>query len=406
MQQAPKHKRSPLFLLSIGLGFTLIIILIMGWNIYWENLKQKQLVEAEQHNQQQYFQALSSGNTSLANSLAIRYPTNVASYSKAQQQLKEKLFYYQLDIVITLMIIALAILSLILSWIFILRTLLRWKKQIDSVNQTLEQHVADRTEKLNATNQQLTQEIEENKSLTEVLQRSQKLQAVGTLAAGIAHDYNNYLAVILAHSEFLQNKASSEAEQQASQNIIDTTHKASHLTQQLLTFARRGKHERKAININDSIVEAIKMLQPNMPHNINIDTHLEPSLWSTRADSNQILQILINLGLNARDAMPEGGNLIISSQNHDLTHATLLPDANLAKQKYVCITVKDFGVGIEPAKQPQIFDPFYTTKDIGKGTGLGLAVAYGIMRQHQGALTVTSDIKHEPGAMFTLYFPV
>lgn len=405
MERIIEQKRSPLFLLSIGLCVTLLIILIMGWNIYWENLKQKQAVQQQITQQQHYFSAIKIGDSALAQTLTSHTPKTRAELQQAQKKLKQKLAYYHLDIVITLIAMTLAILSLILTWIFIFRTLLTWKKQIDHINQTLDLRVTERTEKLNLANQQLKQETQENQSLTEVLQRSQKLQAVGTLAAGMAHDYNNYLAVILAHSEFLHGQAKSDAEQNAAQSIIDTTHKASHLTQQLLTFARRGKHERNAANLNDAIGEAIKMLLPSMPNNINLDTHLEHSIWSVAADQNQVLQILINLGLNARDAMPNGGDIIISSQNHDLTTAKTLPDAHLSKQKYVCITVKDFGVGINSADQAHIFDPFFTTKDIGKGTGLGLAVAYGIMQQHQGILTVQSNTSVEPGSVFRLYFP-
>lgn len=405
MERITQQKRSPLFLLTIGLCITLIIILIMGWNIYWENLKHKQTVEQQITQQQQYFNAIKVGNIKLAQRLTSHLPQTKNDFQQAQEQLKQKLAYYHLDIVVTLIAMSLAILSLILTWIFILRTLLTWKKQIDHVNQILDQKVTHKTKKLKQTHQQLNQEIQENISLTEVLHRNQKLQAVGTLAAGIAHDYNNYLAVILAHSEFLHEQSHNEATHDASKNIINTTHKASQLTQHLLSFARKGKHERRTINLNETIVEAVKMLQPNMTNNITIDTHYEESIWPVAADKNQLLQILINLGLNARDAMPNGGDIIISCQNQDFTNARVLPDANLSPQKYASISVKDFGIGIEPEHQTHIFAPFYTTKDIGKGTGLGLAVAYGIMQQHQGILTVTSDPNIEPGAIFTLYFP-
>lgn len=405
MQKLFSTKRSPFYLLSIGLGITLIIILIMGWNIYWENLKQKQQLLEQIQQIQRFYQARRDGTLNTVGELSLYYPSSDADYQAAQQKMHERLAFYNLDLHITLFVVLIAIISLILSWFFIFRTLLHWKKQIYSSHEQLDKKVHERTKNLKHANQLLQQEIKENKILSEALQRNQKLQAVGTLAAGIAHDYNNYLATILAHSEFLASKVNTDIEQEAAQGIIDVTQKASHLTQELLTFARRGKHERKQLHLHDVIQQALKILTPNLPKHIALHTQLADELWQVSADSDQIIHVIINLGLNARDAMPSEGHLTIATHNQDFSQSETLPEPELKPQRYVTITVSDTGEGIDKDIQSKIFEPFYTTKDIGKGTGLGLAVAYGIMQQHKGLISVHSEPDQQPGTTFTLYFP-
>ena len=234
-----------------------------------------------------------------------------------------------------------------------------------------------------------------------MLQQNQKLQSIGTLAAGIAHDFNNLLAIILAQSETLN--VHDKKEQEALDSIVHATQKAGKMTQQLLAFARKAPHVKKTVDINSIVKQTISMLEPSIPNTITLKTHLAENLSHIQVDDNQIIQVLLNLCFNAKAAMPNGGELIITTSNTNITENDITVLTNLKAGKYVKIDISDTGCGITKENLPRIFEPFFTTKNIDVGTGLGLASAYGIMQQHQGAIVVSST--SPSGTTFTLYLP-
>lgn len=386
MSDTIQTKKSPFLWLHAGLGFTLFILLIMGWNVYWENLKHLRVVEQQQITLQQDAKVLSP-----------------ALYNTKQQQLKNMLSRNKIDITITVIVVLFTIIILCLCWYLILSILSQWQQQLTDTNQKLEELNQSLDHKVQLRTNQLHKEMHQKQQLTNTLQQNQKLQAIGTLAAGIAHDYNNYLAIMLAHTEFLRGKVTDQQAQQATNSIITTIEKGSHLTQQLLSFARRGKHQLKNINLNQAVQQATEMLQASLPETTKLEIQLESELWTVAADMNQVIQVLLNLGLNARDAIADTGVITFTTSNQDYS-LNSLPNAEIKPGKYVRIDVKDTGMGIKPENLQHLFEPFYTTKAIGKGTGLGLAVAYGIMQQHKGHLSVNSTVN--VGSTFSLHIPL
>ena len=247
----------------------------------------------------------------------------------------------------------------------------------------------------------LTQDITEKKRILSQLQQSQKLESLGKLAGGVAHEFNNLLAIILLHCTLMRpplknNKDANEA----LDIIVRSSERAEELTAQLLGFARKGKYGAKPIDINPIVKEAASLIQTSVMHKpkIKLQFDLATDLPKINASESQVLQCVMNLGLNAVDAMPEGGTITFKS--YQMLQDTLLEQQNVNS---VCIEVLDSGMGIIPENLSRIFDPFFTTKDIGKGTGLGLSMIYGIMENHYGRIDVTS--KPDEGTKFTLIFP-
>ena len=246
---------------------------------------------------------------------------------------------------------------------------------------------------------------EERERLEEQLRQAQKMESIGTLAGGVAHDFNNILQVIGGYVQLLSHSA--ELTEESGRQIAEidgAVQRASQLVGQLLSFSRKLEPELKILDLNGEIFQAVKMLKRMIPKMINIETDLAPDLRPIQGDSVQLEQVILNLGSNASDAMPEGGRLTIKSQNISLNNVLQAQWIGVPPGEYVLLTVADTGVGIEPELIRHIFDPFYTTKETGRGTGLGLAMAYGIITSHQGRIACTS--RPGAGTTFKIYLPV
>ncbi len=244
-------------------------------------------------------------------------------------------------------------------------------------------------------------DISEQKKLEEQLRQSLKMEAIGRLAGGIAHDFNNLLTAILGNSEFALFRLSENNPMREELNEIRKAgNRAAALTQQLLAFSRRQPLKRKVTNLNHVVNNIKKMIQRIIGEDIKLATELGGTLGSCYVDPSQIEQVIMNLAVNARDAMPKGGELLIKTENVKVEAGETKGSSN---GKAVCMLVQDSGSGIDPETLNKIFDPFFSTKGPGGGTGLGLSVVHGIVEQHDGWLTVDSEIGK--GTRFRVFFP-
>jgi signal transduction histidine kinase len=246
--------------------------------------------------------------------------------------------------------------------------------------------------------------VNNQKRLEEELQQAQKLEAVATLAGGVAHDFNNLLQTIQGFSEMLlHNKHEDDPSFRALNRIMGAVESGGKLTRQLLTYSRKVKSEKRPINLNDQVRQAHQLLERTIPKMIEMDLLLEEDLKLVNADSVQIEQVLMNLVINARDAMPDGGRLVIKTKN------IRRPDNRSASQPAfepwdgVILSVMDTGQGMDKETRKQIFDPFFSTKALGKGTGLGLSMVHGIVENHEGRITCRSTPGE--GTSFRVYLP-
>ncbi|MHB8835811.1 MAG: response regulator [Candidatus Methylomirabilia bacterium] len=237
------------------------------------------------------------------------------------------------------------------------------------------------------------------------LLQAHKMQAVGNLAGGIAHDFNNILAGITGHTELIRMKLVAPEKQVSSYlNTIETlSYRAADLTKQLLGFARGGKYQVQPLNVNEVVSHIVSIARPTFDRSIAIVEELHPALKIIEGDRGQLEQVLLNLLINARDAMPQGGNLTVKTWNLDPENETALNQLIGCFNGGIAVSVHDTGVGIPREIQERIFDPFFSTKEQGKGSGMGLAMVYGIVRNHNGQIVVRSDVGE--GATFTLTFP-
>ena len=244
-----------------------------------------------------------------------------------------------------------------------------------------------------------SRDITERRTLEEQFLQSQKVQALGQLAGGVAHDFNNILTTIIGHAELmLQRLPAGDPLHGNADEIQKAAHRAAGLTRQLLAFSRKQVLQPKVIDMNSVIVEMTKMLQRLLGENIKLITNPAPELGHVKADPVQMEQVLLNLAVNARDAMPKGGTLTIQTENVGLG-----PNTEAGANDYVLVTVKDTGVGMSLEVQARIFEPFFTTKELGKGTGLGLATCHGIIKQSGGHIGVFSE--PGKGATFKVLLP-
>lgn len=245
-------------------------------------------------------------------------------------------------------------------------------------------------------------DITERKSLERQLLHVQRLESLGTLAGGIAHDLNNILMPILMGCEFLGRIGVPEAAERTVERIGTSARRGADIIRQLLTFARGHRADSEMTNPGRLVAELEKMLRETIPPSIAIETEVDPAIWSIACEPTQVLQVLLNLGVNARDAMPAGGILSIHAENVEVDEQYAKMNAGASPGLYVMLSVSDTGTGIPPEEIDRIFDPFFTTKEVGAGTGLGLATVRSIVKNHGGFLTVYS----EPGAtVFKVYLP-
>jgi PAS domain S-box-containing protein len=249
------------------------------------------------------------------------------------------------------------------------------------------------------------QDITKRKQRKEQLHQARKMEAIGQLAGGIAHDFNNLLTVIHGNVQLVLMDESQlkEENRQCLKQVIDATERAGNLTRQLLAFGRKQAIQFQPLNLNDVIGNFTKMLKRVIGEHIVLQCCYAEDLPSVDADVGMIEQILINLIVNARDAMPQGGSIVITTEaiSIDVSRVDSHPEAQPGE--FVCITVGDTGTGIYPEYLPRIFEPFFTTKEAGKGTGLGLATVYGIVKQHQGWIEVSSQLGS--GTTFKIFLP-
>jgi CheY-like chemotaxis protein len=229
------------------------------------------------------------------------------------------------------------------------------------------------------------------------------MEAVGRLAGGVAHDFNNVLAVVQGYSELLARQlvAGDEKVEQVSE-IQKAAERAASLTRQLLAFSRKQVLQPKVLDLNDVLSDMEKMLRRLIGEHIEVCVDGAPGLWPVRADPGQLEQIVLNLALNARDSMPQGGRLTLETRNVVIGEDTAV-GAGLSPGSYVKLSVKDTGFGMDSGVLQHIFEPFFTTKELGKGTGLGLATVYGVVQQSGGHITVASE--RGKGSTFEIYLP-
>ena len=247
-------------------------------------------------------------------------------------------------------------------------------------------------------------DITESKQMEDMFRQAQKMEAVGRLAGGVAHDFNNMLSVIIGYSELLLERADTDGQvRKQCEEIKRAGDRAASLTRQLLAFSRQQVLEPRVLNLNTSVAEIEKMLRRLIGEDIDLRTSLDPTLGLVKADPGQIEQVIMNLALNARDAMPGGGKLIIETSNTELDDEYALHHPPCIVGRYVILAVTDSGVGMSQETKARIFEPFFTTKELGKGTGLGLSTVYGVAKQSGGYIWVYSEPGQ--GSVFKLYLP-
>jgi two-component system, cell cycle sensor histidine kinase and response regulator CckA len=251
----------------------------------------------------------------------------------------------------------------------------------------------------------VNRDITKRKQLEEQFRQVQKMEAVGRLSGGVAHDFNNLLGVIIGYGEVIQEGLTPTHPLRGSvDEILKAGHRAAALTRQLLAFSRQQVLDPRVLDLNSVVKDMEKMLKRLIGEDIELKTDLQPTLACIKADESQIEQVILNLVINARDAMPHGGNLTLATSNFYM-------DENFVRRypypvhigNYILLNVSDSGIGMDPSTKARIFEPFFTTKEKGKGTGLGLSMVYGIVKQSNGYIDVSSEVGI--GTSFEIYLP-
>src|SRR5579862_1718707 len=251
----------------------------------------------------------------------------------------------------------------------------------------------------------VNRDITERKQLEEQFRQAQKMEAVGRLSGGVAHDFNNLLGLIIGYGEMIQEATALENPLRSCiDEILKAGHRAASLTKQLLAFSRQQVMDPRILDLNAVVRDMEKMLKRLIGEDIQLRTALDPTLVRIKADQGQIEQVILNLAVNGRDAMPNGGELHLQTSNFRI-------DEDFAGQHpypmsvgdYIQLTVTDTGIGMDAATRARVFEPFFTTKEKGKGTGLGLSMVYGVVKQSGGYIDVVSE--PGAGATFKLYLP-
>ncbi len=251
----------------------------------------------------------------------------------------------------------------------------------------------------------VNRDITERRQLEEKFRQAHKMEAIGRLSGGIAHDFNNLLGVIIGYAEILQERlAESDPLRVSADEIVKAGNRAASLTRQLLAFSRQQILEFEVLDLNEIVADIEKMLRRVIGEDIELRADLDPELGHVKADRSQLEQLFLNLVVNARDAMPEGGRLLIETRSFEMSEEYVRSYPYPVKTgSYARVTVKDTGLGMDADVQARIFEPFFTTKEKGKGTGLGLSTVYGVVKQSGGYIEVHSEIGK--GAAFLIYFP-
>jgi PAS domain S-box-containing protein len=247
-------------------------------------------------------------------------------------------------------------------------------------------------------------DVTRQRALEEQLLQAQKMEIVGTLAGGIAHDFNNLLTGILGNASLALSRVGEDHDlSEDLHGLIEAAKRARDLTEQLMTFSRVAAVETQPLNLNSTVDETVQLLRRTIPTTIEIETHLAPNLAVVKANPGQMMQLLMNLCVNARDAMPDGGRLTLQTENLVIDQSYVEDHLEAQPGEYVKISVTDTGVGMDKTTRQHLFEPFFTSKELGKGTGLGLATVYGIAKSHGGWITIYSELGQ--GSVFNVYLP-
>jgi signal transduction histidine kinase/CheY-like chemotaxis protein len=246
-------------------------------------------------------------------------------------------------------------------------------------------------------------DVTDRRKMEEELRKAQRMEAIGTLAAGVAHDFNNLLTVIKGYTHMLLEQTTGTPANEDLKEIDAAANRAASLTSQLLAFSRKQVMQPKVLSLNQVIRDMEKLLRRLIGEDIEFAVKLSREINAIMADPGQIEQVIMNLAVNARDAMPQGGKLTIETQNVELNQE-YSKDIDIPAGDYVLMTVSDTGIGMDAKTQARIFEPFFTTKPTGKGTGLGLSTVYGITSQSGGHVWLQSEVGR--GTIFKIYFPV
>jgi PAS domain S-box-containing protein len=250
----------------------------------------------------------------------------------------------------------------------------------------------------------IAEDISRRKEIEEQLRRSQRLEAIGQLTGGLAHDFNNLLAVVIGNLDILCEQLPKDAPgRKMAQQALEAGLRGADLTRQLLAFARRQPLETRVVNLNDLITGTTRLLQRTLGEPIEIEMKLADDLWPALTDASLVEAALVNLAINARDAMPSGGRLTIESMNKRLDERYAAENSDVTPGDYAMIAVSDTGSGIAPENLSRVFEPFFTTKPQGRGTGLGLSMVYGFVKQSKGHVKIYSELGH--GTTIRLYLP-
>ena len=280
----------------------------------------------------------------------------------------------------------------------------RAEEELRKHREHLEELIEARTAELRRTNERLEQEVAERKEAEEQLLWSQKMEAVGRLAGGVAHDFNNLLVTIQGNTELVMMEPHlSDRIKDNLQQVFNACNRAAKLTEQLVTFSRRQIIEPKVVNLNDILLDTGKMLPRLIGEDVELVSLPAENLGPVRVDPGQIEQVIVNLAINARDAMPEGGKMTFETANVTLDEDYARQHPGATPGGYVMLAISDTGGGMTEEVKEHIFEPFFTTKEIGKGTGLGLATCYGIVKQSGGNIWVYSEPGQ--GTTFKIYLP-
>lgn len=284
-------------------------------------------------------------------------------------------------------------------------------RRLRELHAELESRVESRTAALRRANDELVRESNEHRVTEERLRKSeeqrrqmQKLEAIGRLAGGVAHDFNNLLTVILSYGEFMLDETEDRPAMRANvEEIVRAGRRAADLTRQLLAFSRRQVLALRVLDLNQSVHGVVRMLERLLGEHVQLKVGLESGLGCVHADPGQIEQVIVNLAINARDAMPHGGTLSIATSNVTIEPDYAKDHIEVQPGPYVMLSVSDTGHGMDKETRARIFEPFFTTKEIGKGTGLGLATVFGIVKQSGGHIWVYSELGS--GTTFKVYLP-